>query len=271
MKLTDKIQITNEDCKELLKRIPDKSINLILTDPPYNTTDCAWDKNKFLLYELKDEYLRILSDTGVIVIFGQEIMMAKTIICFEEYYRHKWYWQKDKCGNFLSASGQPLKYVEEVCVFSKRGMYKVHNSTIEPATYNPIKRKGSGKARGTDSQRFGLSINNINDREKKTPLKARKETDGIERYPQDIIYFAVPHSKNERIHPTQKPIDIIRYMLLTYSKDGDIVFDGFLGSGTTAVACIEENRSFIGCELDKEYYDAAIKRINNHISQQKLF
>lgn len=265
------IEIYNEDCIHTLKRIKDKSINLILQDPPYNTTDCKWDKKEIFSQELKDEWLRVLSDTGSIVICCQEIMMAKTIIFLQEYYRHRWIWQKDKCGNFLSASGQPLKYTEDIVVFSKAGFYKVHNSKIEPAYYNPIMRNGSGKARGTDSQRFGLSINAINDRGKKTPLKANAATDGILRYPQDIIYFSVPHNKNERKHPTQKPIDLMRYLIQTYSKENDTVFDGYLGSGTTAHACLIENRNFIGAEIDKKFYEYSLLRIKNENQQTKLF
>lgn len=257
------ISLYNEDCIETMKRIPDGSIDLILTDPPYNTTDCKWDKMEIFSNDLKNEWLRILSDTGNIVICCQEIMMAKTILFLQEFYRHRWIWQKDKCGNFLSASGQPLKYTEDIVVFSKRGHYKVHNSKIETATYNPIMRNGSGKARGTDSQRFGLSINAINDRGKKTPLKANPKTDGIERYPQDIIYFPVPHNKNERIHPTQKPVDLMRYLILTYSNKGEMVFDGYSGSGTTAEACIIEGRKFIGSELNKEYFEKSISRLKN--------
>lgn len=265
-----KIELYNEDCIETLKRLDDKSINLILTDPPYNTTDCKWDKKEIFTDELKNQWLRVLSETGSIVIFCQEIMMAKTIIFLQEYYRHRWIWQKDKCGNFLSAKGQPLKYTEDIIVFSKRGFYRVHNSKIEPAYYNPIMRQGSGKARGTDSQRFGLSINAINDREKKTPLKANKETDGIYRYPQDIIYFNVPFKKNERIHPTQKPIDLIRYLLKTYSKENDTIFDGYSGSGTTAIGCLIEKRNFIGSEINKNYFDISNDRIKNY-KQETLF
>jgi site-specific DNA-methyltransferase (adenine-specific) len=257
------VSLYNEDCLETIRRIPDGSVDLILTDPPYNTTDCKWDKIEIFSDDLKKQWLRILSDTGNIVVCCQEIMMAKTIIFLQEFYRHRLIWQKDKCGNFLSASGQPLKYTEDIVVFSKRGHYKVHNSKIETATYNPIMRNGSGKAKGTDSQRFGLSINAINDREKKTPLKANPKTDGIERYPQDIIYFPVPHNKNERIHPTQKPLDLMRYLVLTYSNKGDTVFDGYSGSGTTAIACVVEQRNFIGSELNKDYFNKSVQRIKN--------
>lgn len=267
------IKLYMENCEETMKRIPDNSIDLILQDPPYLTTDCTFDKQKYDWALLWEEWWRILKPNGVILLFSQ--MPFTVVICSFalKHYRHRWIWQKDKCGNFLAAKGQPLKYVEEINVFSKQGFLKSNNSENQTiCTYNPQFRKGSGRAKGTDSQRFGLSINSIHKRSKQTPLKANPETDGKKRYPQDIIYFPVSDFKQgKRFHPTQKPVDLFRYLICTYSNKGETVFDGYSGSGTTAVACIKEQRNFIGSEISKDYFDKSMERIEREKSQLVLF
>ena len=258
---------------EFMASLPDKSIDLILTDPPYQTTDCAFDKIKIDWNKHWEQWRRIIKDNGSIVIFSQ--MPFTTVITYPalDIYRHRWIWQKDKCGNFLAAKGQPLKYTEDINVFSKTGYNQPHNAKNKSfkSTYNPQFRDGSGKARGTDSQRIGLSINKIKDGKKKYRLKSDNITDGKVRYPQDILFFNVPFSRNERIHPTQKPVDLIGYLMNTYSNTGDRIFDPFGGSGTSAIAADILNRNLDICELDKEYFDMSVKRYNTHISQTKLF
>lgn len=257
-------KIYNEDCMEGMKRIPDASIDLIVTDPPYNTTDCEWDKNVLISKKLREEFLRVLKPTGTICIFAQYPFSFVVGSIFGDIYRHRWVWEKDKCGNFLCAKGAPLKYTEDILVFSKNGYIKPWNNNGKPkGVYNPQMRNGTGKPKGTNSERFGLSSLSINKRPKYSKLVSNPKTDGIVRYPSEILHFNVPHRKSERFHPTQKPVALLEYLIKTYSNEHDVVLDICMGSCSTAVACINTNRNFIGFEIDKEYYEAGIKRLND--------
>lgn len=255
-------KILQGDCLELMKDIPDESIDLILTDPPYNTTDCKWDKQPIDWNILKSEFLRIIKPTGTICISVQNPFGFLVGGLFAEIYRHRWVWEKDKCGNFLAAKASPLKYTEDILVFQKNGYYTAWNNNGKPkGIYNPQMRSGTGKARKTNSERFGLSSTQISDRPKYNPLIAKPETDGIVRYPADIIYFSVPHRKDERMHPTQKPNELFEYLIKTYTNEGDLVLDYCAGSGTTGIACLNTNRKYILMEKEKKYFEIIKKRI----------
>ena len=269
------IDLRQGDAIDHMKLIQDKSIDFIMTDPPYNTTDCKWDK-RLKWDEYWEQWKRIIKDTGTIAITAQ--MPFATIITSGglDIYRHKFVWEKDKTANFMVAKSQPLKYTEDVFVFAKFGFQKSWNNNGKPkSTYNPQMRNGTGKPRKTNSERFGTSMLKINNRPNPTPLIARKETDGIVRYPSDIIYFTVPFGK-KRFHPTQKPILLMEYLIKTYTNKDDLVLDCFFGSGTTAIACMNTNRNFIGIELDKSYFAIAKKRVEEkrkekENEQQTLF
>lgn len=270
-----KKEIINGNCFDVLKNIEDESIDLILTDPPYNTTDCKWDKQPIDWNILKSEFLRIIKPTGTICISVQNPFGFLVGGLFAEIYRHRWVWEKDKCGNFLAAKASPLKYTEDILVFQKNGYYTAWNNNGKPkGIYHPQMRSGSGKAKKTNSERFGLSSTQISDRPKYNPLIANPETDGIVRYPADIIYFSVPHRKDERIHPTQKPIELFEYLIKTYTNEGMLVLDCFAGSGTTAIAAMKTKRQFICIEKEQKYYDIILKRVedfNKNFEQQTLF
>lgn len=256
-------KIYNEDCLIGIKRIPDESVDLIVTDPPYNTTDCEWDKNVLISKNLREELLRVLKPTGSICIFAQYPFSFIVGSVFGDLYRHRWVWEKDKCGNFLCAKSAPLKYTEDILVFSEHGYMKPRNNNGKPkGVYNPQMRNGTGKPKGTDSERFGLSSLSIRKRPNNSKLVSDPKTDGVVRYPSEILHFNVPHRKCERFHPTQKPVALLEYLIKTYSNEHDVVLDICMGSGTTAIACINTHRNFIGFELAKEYYDIGEKRIN---------
>ena len=270
-----KKEILNGNSLELLKDIENESIDLILTDPPYNTTDCKWDKQPIDWNILKSEFLRIIKPTGTICISVQNPFGFLVGGLFAEIYRHRWVWEKDKCGNFLAAKASPLKYTEDILVFQKNGYYTAWNNNGKPkGIYNPQMRNGTGKARKTNSERFGLSSTQISDRPKYNPLIANPKTDGIVRYPADIIYFSVPHRKHERIHPTQKPIELFEYLIKTYTNEGMLVLDCFAGSGTTAIASEKTKRQYICIEKDPNYFEKIKKRVgdfNKNFEQQTLF
>jgi len=269
-----KKEILLGDCLELMKDIPNGSIDLILTDPPYNTTDCKWDKQPIDWNVLKNEFMRIIKPTGTICISVQNPFGFLVGGLFAEIYRHRWVWEKDKCGNFLAAKGQPLKYTEDILVFSKKYSPNVSNGWTDCHIYNPQMREGTGKARKTNSERFGLSSREIKSEKNPLPLISNPETDGIVRYPADIIYFSVPHRKDERFHPTQKPIELFEYLIKTYTNENMLVLDCFSGSGTTAIAAMKTRRQFICIEKEQKYYDIILKRVgdfNKNFEPQTLF
>ncbi len=245
---------------EYLKTLKDESIDLILTDPPYNTTDCKWE-TKLNWGDWWAEWKRVIKPTGSIVLTCQMPVLADIVSSGLDWYRHRWIWKKDKCGNFLVAKGQPLKYTEDVLVFSKMKYVKVHNSKKPTSIYNPQMREGTGKAKGTNSERSGLSAKQIQNRGGNTYLKSNPETDGKARYPQDLLYFNVPHRKDVRIHPTQKPILLFEYLIKTYTNEGMTVLDCFAGSMTTAISCLNTDRKYICIEQEEEMYNKAKDRI----------
>lgn len=249
------------DGLEYLKTLKDESIDLILTDPPYNTTDCKWD-SKLNWCDWWGEWKRIIKPTGTIVLTCQMPVLAHIVSRGLDWYRHRWIWEKDKCGNFLSAKSGPLKYTEDVLVFQKYGYYKVWNNNGNPkGIYNPQMRKGSGIARRTNSERFGLSITTISNRRKYNKFISNPETDGKVRYPKDVVYFTVPHKGDVRIHPTQKPVLLFEYLIKTYTNEGMTVLDCFAGSMTTAIACLNTGRKYVCIEQEEEMFKKAKERI----------
>lgn len=248
------IQIFNEDCIETMKRIPDGSIDLILTDPPYGSTSLTWDKPQDYNI-LFNEWFRICKTNAAILIFGQQPYATDIINSCRKYFRYEIIWEKTQQLGFLNANKMPLRGHENIFVFYKK-----------LPTYNPqkIKAESLKSSRTKIHTQSGVYASHT------------KQTDWKEtgfRYPGSIIKFSNWNgggfTKNATIHPTQKPVDLIRYLMLTYSNKGDLVFDGYLGSGTTAIVCKIEGRRFIGSELNEEYYDKAMQRINNF--QLQLF
>lgn len=253
---------------EYLKTLENESIDLILTDPPYNTTDCKWD-SKLSWDEWWIEWRRIIKPTGTIVLTCQMPVLVDIVSSGLDLYRHRWIWKKDKCGNFLVAKGQPLKYTEDVLVFSKMKYVKVHNSKKPTSIYNPQMREGTGVVREMNGERSGLSAKQIQNRGGNTYLKSNPETDGIKRYPQDLLFFNVPQKKEERLHPTQKPVLLFEYLIKTYTNEGMTVLDCFAGSMTTAIACLETKRNYICIEQEEEMYNKAKERIAKYEQEQK--
>lgn len=257
MKIGNNIDIHLGDCLELMKQIPDGSIDLILTDPPYGTTACKWDT--VIPFELMWEQLnRIIKPNGAIVLFGSEPFSSALRMSNIKNYKYDWIWEKSNPANIGLANIQPLKYHEIVSVFGKKKItyYK-----------QMIERDESGKKRLQNKNnpiRFkGSDIQNTS--------KVTKDYD-INRYdanlknPSSVLKFKVERGK---LHPTQKPVALLEYLIKTYTLENELVLDFTMGSGSTGVACLNTNRKFLGFELDEIYFDIATNRIKNHTMQEK--
>jgi site-specific DNA-methyltransferase (adenine-specific) len=248
------IVLKNIDCLDLLRSLPDGSIDLMLTDPPYAMTACDWDK-PFNLAEMWLEWERVVKPNGAFVFTASQPFTSQLVISREVFFKCEWIWQKNRPSNFGVAKYHPMKEHESIIVFGRGRI-----------TYNPILevRKGSGVDRvkykinpSTKTDNYGESLQY---------QTTSREYDEM-RLPASIQKF----NTETGMHPTQKPVDLFRYLIRTYSNPGETVFDGYSGSGTTAIACIKENRDFVGCELNKEYYDKSMERISIALSKPELF
>ena len=236
------------DCLEIMKTIPDASIDAIITDPPYGTTFCKWD---FVIpFEPMWEQLnRIIKPNGAIVLFGSEPFSSALRMSNIKNYKYDWIWEKNRGSNFATIKYQPFKEHEIISVFNK------HN-------YYPIKeeRKGSGKSRS--KRNFGERIRKdevygIN------LIQKEKKLENL-RYPSSVQKFNIPSNnqfKNKRSHPTQKPLELMEYLIKTYTNKSETVLDFTMGSGTTVLACKNLNRNGIGIEMDEDYFNIASERV----------
>jgi site-specific DNA-methyltransferase (adenine-specific) len=242
------IQLYNGDCLELMKKIPDKSVDMILCDLPYGTTSCKWDI--IIPFEpLWEQYNRIIKDNGAIVLFASQPFSSVLVNSNINNFRYEWIWEKDKPSNFALANKQPMKYHENIMVFYKK--QPIYNKQI---TYGHKPMNGQAKYGRT----YNGSVPSLD-------VKERYEGGKTTRNPSSIQKFNTPkHNSSDKsgLHPTQKPVALLEYLIKTYTNEGDLVLDNCMGSGSTGVACINTNRNFIGIELDKGYFDIAEKRIN---------
>ena len=241
------VKLLQGDCLELMKDIPDKSIDMILCDLPYGTTKNEWDK-PISLPLLWEQYERIIKDDGAIVLFAQQPFTAQLVMSKPELYKYNWIWKKNKYANFLNVRYQPGKLTEDICVFGKMGCSYTPKGNMkyhpQMAKGEPYKSKYKGNRGASSSVRGDL---------KQIPIDNKGE-----RYPTNILEF---DKEGKSFHPTQKPVDLLRYLIRTYTDEEDYVLDNTMGSGSTGVAAVLEKRSFIGIEKDENYYDIAVKRI----------
>ena len=240
-------KIYNEDCLVGMKDIPDNSIDCVICDLPYNITKLSWDI-LIPFDKLWDQYNRIIKPTGNIILFSSGMFTYKLIESNIKNFRYKLIWKKNVPTGMSSAKYRPMKYYEEICVFGN-----------SKATYNPImkERVGIGKACYNYDHYCGDSNHLQFNKQKK-----RYDPDWVQ--PSDVLEFNVVPNRNGKLHPTQKPVELVEYLIKTYSNERDIVLDNCMGSGTTAIAAINTNRNFIGFELDKNYFDIANERISEH-------
>ena len=240
--IKDKVELFKGDCLEIMKDIPDKSIDMILCDLPYGTTKCKWD-SIIPLDELWEQYNRIIKDKGAICLFAQT-PFDKVLGCSNlKMLRYEWIWEKEQGTGNLNANKMPLKKHENILVFYKK-----------LPIYHPQFTKGTAYkiVRGyNDNEIFG-----------KTGTKDGYITENTgKRYPVSILQYN--RELRNRFHPTQKPVALLEYLIKTYSNENDLVLDNCMGSGSTGEACIKTNRNFIGIEQDDKYFDIAYKRIKS--------
>ena len=237
------------NCLEVMGSIPDKSIDMILCDLPYGTTKNKWDE--IIPYKpLWEEYNRIIKDRGAIVLFGQDKFTAKTMLSNIKNHRYNLIWKKVLPSGFLNANRMPLREHEDIMVFYKK-----------LPTYNPQKVKGKpchskGKAVGNMSD---VQLQNNNYGNYKCV-----QTNGDMKFPTSILEFSKPHP-SVSVHPTQKPVDLLEWLIKTYTNEGELVLDNCMGSGSTGIAALNTNRKFIGIELDEKYFNIAKQRIEEVI------
>ena len=250
--------IYNMDCLEGMKQIPDGTIDAVICDLPYGTTRNQWD-SVIPLDKLWSEYRRIIKERGAIVLFSQQPFTSALIMSNPQMFKYEWIWEKENGSGFLNANYCPMKIHENVLVFSKSAACFVKNPT-DAMIYNPQFRKGLAY------RSKAISTSKNYDAKAYKPFETIN--DGEHYHPIDIVQF---NRDPDAWHPTQKPVDLLRYLVLTYTNEGDTVLDNCMGSGTTAIACIKERRHFIGFELSKEYFDKAVKRIDTERRQLTLF
>lgn len=243
------------DCLELMKDIPDKSIDMILCDLPYGTTACKWD-NVIPFEPLWEQYNRIIKDNGAICLFGSEPFSSALRISNIQNYKYDWIWHKQQGTGVTHAHNMPMKDYENICVFSlgKIGHKgKINNRMI----YNPQGLRKCDKIQKHGS--FGME----GTQERKSVKKEWRVFE--ENFPRSVIYFP---RDTEKLHPTQKPVPLLEYLIKTYTNEGETVLDSCMGSGSTGVACVNTNRNFIGIELDDNYFNIAKNRINQAIQDK---
>lgn len=225
-------QLIEGDCLEVMKRIPDKSIDMILCDLPYAMTQNKWD-SIIPLDLLWKEYERIIKGNGAIVLTSQGVFTAKLILSNEKLFKYKITWIKSKPTNFLNAKKQPLRKHEDICVFYKK-----------QSIYNPQMVPGEPYTKGVRKDQLSGSYGDFK------PVEVK--SDSGERYPSDVVYFKTAESEGTVWHPTQKPVELGRYFIRTFTKPGEIVLDNTCGSGSFLAAAVLEGRNFIGIEKNDD-------------------
>lgn len=251
------VQLYKGDCLELMKQIPDKSIDMILCDLPYSKTKNTWDST-IPLDELWKNYNRIIKDNGAIILFGQDKFTAEVMFSNKKFHRYNLIWNKVLTSGFLNANKMPLREHEDIMVFYKKlPTYNPQFTEGEPlhGMGNKFKTK---KAQNNNYGNFD-SCNN----------PSAKRVGSTQKYPKSILTF--PRSAScKMLHPTEKPVSLLEYLVKTYTDDPingkrQTVLDNCMGSGSTGVACLNTGRNFIGIELDDKYFDIAYNRINGYI------
>ena len=246
------MELIKGDCLIEMNKIPDKSIDLILCDLPYGTLACKWDV-VIDFEKLWSCYERIIKDKGTIVLFGQEPFSSLVRTSNLKLYRYDWIWQKEKPSNFQLMNYQCGRVHENIMVFSKaKGCYTSNDNSM---VYYPQKELRENVRKGT-VKIYGETEKNILHEYKNGEVGKYKEY--THRMPIFILKF---NNEKHKVHPTQKPIDLLMYLINTYTIEGDLVLDNCMGSGSTGVACKKLNRDFIGIEKDDNYFEIAKQRI----------
>ena len=245
-------KIFNEDCLEGMKRIPDGSVDCVICDLPYGTTACKWDV--VIPFEpLWEQYHRVCKSNAAIVLFGKQPFTSNLLLSNPDEFRYELIWEKTRAGNSMQLGKQPAAIHENILVFY--GKQPTFNDQKFQVDEKYIDKRKSIRDSYYKSEHY-------------SGVMKRKADDGL-RHSQSVLPFNSVWRKG--MHPTEKPVDLIAYLIRTYSNPDDVILDNTIGSGTTAIAAIREHRHYIGFELNKEYYDIACRRIAKELQQPSLF
>jgi len=264
--MNNNIKLLQGDCLKLMDNIPDKSIDLILCDMPYGTTNLDFDKQPICLAELWEQYNRIIKDNAAVLLFSAQPFTTDLICSNRKMFRYEIIWKKTLASGFLNANKMPMKAHENICVFYKH--LPVYHPQMCVLSKEEIKQKG------VKIGRERVKRNGICKQYKK--FRKGSYIEKGTRYPNDVIEFSnwngviYGNTENATRHPTQKPVPLLEYLINTYSNEQDIVLDNCMGSGSTGVACVNTKRKFIGMEIDKKYFDIAKQRIENSLKDVLL-
>lgn len=243
-------QIFNEDCITGMNKIADGSVDAIICDPPFQTTDCDWDV-RLPMEEMWLQFNRVTKQNGAIVLFSQLPFAVDLINANRKMFRYEWVWEKTIACGFLNANKMPLRAHENILVFYRR--LPTYNPQF--STGKPYSRTHADRAAGVYRKAKGIETVN----------------DGTKYYPRDVIKFTSVQSLNKtepRVHPTQKPVALMEFLVQTYTDQWETVLDATMGSGSTGVACMNTRRRFIGFETDKNFFDAAKIRMDAAIAER---
>lgn len=235
------------DCLDAMDAIPDGSVDMVLCDLPYGTTACKWD-SVIPFGPLWDHYRRVVKPNGAIVLFGAEPFASALRLSNLSMYKYDWYWKKPRGTGHLNAKKQPLRDVETLSVFYDR--QPTYNPQFTQGTpYTAMKGGKAAKVSEAGDTTYGRFMNGA---------AFRNDNPGV-RYPKQVLEFGVV--ERGTLHPTQKPVPLLEYMIRTYTNEGDVVMDNTMGSGSTGVAAANIGRRFMGIELDDKYFDIAAGRV----------
>ena len=253
----EKVKLYQGDCLEVMKDIPDRSVDMILCDLPYNLVASKWDI-LIPFDKLWECYKRIIKDDGAIVLFGTQPFTTDLINSNRKWFRHINYWNKENCGNFAIAKYRPLAVVEEIVVFSN-GKLTYNPQMVQAEDKNKRPRKNGSKTKEDSTQSISSGYNRV----------SKTHNENL-RFPKNLLTYNNRKGElnsTKRLHPTQKPVDLLEWLIKTYTNECETVLDNCMGSGSTGVACANTNRKFIGIELEENYFNIAKERIENTYKQ----
>ena len=245
------ITLMQGDCLERMKEIPDGSIDLVLTDPPFGTTACKWD-SVIPLEPMWEQLKRVTKPNSAIVLFGQEPFSSHLRLSNLDWFKYDWIWEKSKCGSAFTSKYRPQSKHEIISIFGK-GRVNYYPQMEEGEPYKRTRKVNNG------------------DKPNNHKLGVTSESETVNtgyRYPSTVQFFQQKWRRQDQLHPTQKPVSLMEYLIKTYTNESETVLDFTFGSGTTGVACVNTNRKFIGIEQDEGYFKIAKERINE--AQVKL-
>ena len=259
--MEERYKLYNGDCLEVMDKLIEEGVkvDMILTDPPFGTTCCKWD-SIIPLDEMWDRVNKLIKPTGAIVLFGAEPFTTKLRLSNFDNYRYDWYWKKSKPSLYQHAKNRPMRAIENICVFSNSKCGHKSQLKNKRMEYNPQGIKSVGiktVTKNYHSADIGGS----------RPNQIGRQYEAFTGFPNDVLEF---NSLTGRacLHPTQKPVDLLEYLIKTYTNEDDLVLDFTMGSGSTGVACLNLNRKFIGIELDEKYFNIAKERIEGVIDNE---